>query len=451
MDNIDISFGDDILISQEPGVNVDEQNNVDVVSDTIGIPGEKGEPGFSPIANVTQTDNGAIISITDETGTTTATVLNGEDGVSPSASVTQTASGAVIEITDANGTTTANVSDGEPGSDGQNATIAIGSVTSLSYGSTPTVTNTGTATNAVLNWGIPEGQRGEQGIQGEPGINAQAYVTQNTGSATITIEDADGTTTATVYDGQNGTNGQDGYSPSATVTQTASGATISITDINGTTTANVNNGVNGTNGVDGFSPTATVTQNTGSATISITDQNGTTTATVNDGTNGVNGVTPTITATASVDNTTGTPTVNVSKTGTDTNPSFAFAFEHLKGQQGESGKGFVDYSASEVDTGLKWTDGSTIYRRVFSGTVSITGNNVATVSTGVSAKSIINAYGYFDSWHSGNNYNRVAFGQYNGTNIFSSALIRNASTIELQFISSINVSSPYAVVVEYIK
>ena len=280
MDNIDISFGDDVLISQEPGINVDEQNNVDVVSDTIGIPGEKGEPGFSPIAYVNQTENGAIISITDDQGTTTATVLNGEDGVSPSASVTQTASGAVIEITDANGTTTANVSDGEPGSDGQNATITIGSVTSLSYGSTPTVTNTGTATNAVLNWGIPEGQQGEQGIQGIPGINAQAYVTQNTGSATITIEDADGTTTATVYDGQNGTNGQDGYSPTASVTQNTGSATISITDQNGTTTATVYDGTNGTDGQDGYSPTATVTQSGGTTTITITDKNGTTTESI---------------------------------------------------------------------------------------------------------------------------------------------------------------------------
>ena len=319
MDNIDISFGDDILIGQEPGINIDDQNNVEAVSDIVGIPGEKGDPGFSPIANVTQTANGAIITITDEQGTTTATVTNGQPGVSPSASVTETASGAVIEITDANGTTTATINDGEDGSDGANATISIGSVTSLSYGSTPTVTNSGTETNAILNWGIPEGQRGEQGIQGIPGINAQAYVTQNTGSATITIEDADGTTTATVYDGQDGTNGQDGFSPTASVTQNTGSATISITDQNGTTTATIYDGQNGTNGQDGYSPTASVTQNTGSATISITDQNGTTTATVYDGTNG------------------------------------------------QDGKGFVNFSTAEQDTGLTWTNGSKIYQMSFMG------------------------------------------------------------------------------------
>ena len=290
MDNIAISFGDDVLLGHGNGVTIDDYNDNVISSETVvGPPGPPGPAGYSPTANVTQTEDGAIIRITDESGTTTANVYNGADGVSPTATVTGTASGATITITDANGTTTATVNNGEDGDPGDNATIAIGQVTTLAPGSQATVSNVGTATNAVLNFGIPEGLQGEQGIQGIPGINAQAYVTQNTGSATITIEDADGTTTATVYDGTDGTNGIDGFSPVATVTPTASGATISITDAQGTTTANITNGIdgtNGTNGTDGFSPIATVTQNTGSATISITDQNGTTTATVYDGTPG---------------------------------------------------------------------------------------------------------------------------------------------------------------------
>jgi hypothetical protein len=42
-----------------------------------------GEDGFSPIATVTQTDTGAVISITDKDGTTTATITNGKDGRTP--------------------------------------------------------------------------------------------------------------------------------------------------------------------------------------------------------------------------------------------------------------------------------------------------------------------------------------------------------------------------------
>lgn len=58
--------------------------------------------------------------------------------------------------------------------------------------------------------------------------------------------------------------GQDGFSPTATVTQTSTGAIITITDKNGTTSATITNGedgqdgtngTNGTDGEDGFSPT----------------------------------------------------------------------------------------------------------------------------------------------------------------------------------------------------
>lgn len=43
--------------------------------------GGSGADGFSPIANVTQTATGAVITITDKNGTTTARVTNGKDGI----------------------------------------------------------------------------------------------------------------------------------------------------------------------------------------------------------------------------------------------------------------------------------------------------------------------------------------------------------------------------------
>ncbi len=92
--------------------------------------------------------------------------------------------------------------------------------------------------------------------------------------------------------GQDGADGADGFSPIATVSKVGDTATISITDENGTTTATISDGTDGvdgtdgTDGVDGFSPIATVTKSGDTATITITDINGTTTATVSDGASG---------------------------------------------------------------------------------------------------------------------------------------------------------------------
>lgn len=58
------------------GISPDENGNVVVQ----GGGGGTGADGFSPVANVTQTNSGAVISITDKSGTTTATIVNGKDG-----------------------------------------------------------------------------------------------------------------------------------------------------------------------------------------------------------------------------------------------------------------------------------------------------------------------------------------------------------------------------------
>ena len=57
---------------------------------------------------------------------------------------------------------------GEPGQDGISPTINIGTVTTLSAGSPATVTNVGSDSSVILDFGIP---RGIQGLQGEPGVD----------------------------------------------------------------------------------------------------------------------------------------------------------------------------------------------------------------------------------------------------------------------------------------
>lgn len=84
-----------------------------------GAKGDKGDKGFSPTAAVTQLENGAEITITDEEGTTKATVKNGSkgdkgdrgsDGVSPTISVEDIENGHRVTIVDATGTTSVDMS-----------------------------------------------------------------------------------------------------------------------------------------------------------------------------------------------------------------------------------------------------------------------------------------------------------------------------------------------------
>ena len=334
MNNIDISIGDDILIGHDNGITVDEQNNYEVSSDTIV--GPQGPPG--PQGPVGPQGPQGPQGMPGETGPAGP---QGPQGLS-----------------------------GNDGADGENATIEIGSVTSLNYGDTPTVTNVGTDTHAILNWGIPAGQQGIQGVQGEPGINARAYVTQNTGSATITIEDYQGITTATINDGATGPQGPAG----------------------------------------------------------------------------ADGVTPTITATASVDNTTGTPSVNVTKSGTDTNPSFAFAFEHLKGADGTTGKGFVDYSTSEVDTGIKWYNNKTIYRKVVTQNVTTipTSQNWNHGASGVSE--IISFKAMFNL-----GWNQTDWGSETWLALAGIKFRCSTTQIEMEANSALNWSGKFTFIIEYTK
>lgn len=163
-------------------------------------------------------------------------------------------------------------------------------------------------------------------------IDPYITIEQTEEGAVITVTDAQGVTTATIYngkdgadgqDGQDGQSGVDGFSPTATVSKSGNVATISITDKSGTTSAQIvdgakgdkgdkgdpgigvkgdkgdkgDPGADGQDGDDGFSPVASVSKSGNTTTITITDKNGTTTATVNDGVGdvaSVNGKTGTV-------------------------------------------------------------------------------------------------------------------------------------------------------------
>lgn len=168
-----------------------------------GLPGEDGEAATITVGSVTTVDYEYPATV-NNSGTTSAAILDfniprgvpGQDGQDGQ--------------------------DGAPGADGQAATITVGSTTTGNAGTNASVTNSGTSSAAVLDFVIPRGDTGATGPQGPSGA-----------------------------DGRDGSNGADGFSPIATVTQDTGSATISITDANGTTTATVYDGATGATGPQG--------------------------------------------------------------------------------------------------------------------------------------------------------------------------------------------------------
>lgn len=255
--------------------------------------------------------------------------------------------------------------DGRNGVDGQSGVtpeFSIGDVITLLPGESATVTLGGTQEEPVLNFGIPQGITGQSGVPGSDGRNGEngfspvITITAIAGGTRVTITDAEHPSGQSfdVMNGSSGTNGSDGYSPEVTITPITGGNRITITDelhplgqsfdvMNGT------DGSGGSSGSDGVSPEVTITPITGGNRITITDaehpggqsfdvMNGTNGSNGTDGSDGTNGITPSITATASVDAlSSNNPSVVVTKTGTDALPIFNFAFSGLKGAAGAAG------------------------------------------------------------------------------------------------------------------
>ena len=150
-------------------IDIDLQQ-VDIANVDSVLTGPQGPAGFSPIASVSKTGNVTTITITDEDGTTTAQVLDGTDGANgqdntltigtvstgtnPSATITGESPNQVLNLVLPRGNAGAT---GPAGQDGITPTVSVGTTSTLPAGSPATVTQDGTPTNVILNFGIPQG------------------------------------------------------------------------------------------------------------------------------------------------------------------------------------------------------------------------------------------------------------------------------------------------------
>lgn len=204
-----------------------------------------------------------------------------------------------------------------------------------------TVTNKGDKVNANFNFGFT-GLKGKDGENGKDGKDGTADDIE----MKVTIDNTTGTPSAAV---------------SKTVVNKVDTFNVAMSGIKGEKGDKGANGIDGANGKDGTNGvtpniiiTPTVDSNVGTPsvgivkTISGNDSNfainfhnlkgekgadgaqGTPGVNGTNGAKGSDGVTPSVSVSASVDDTMGTPSVVVNKTGTDAAPNFDLAFSGLK-------------------------------------------------------------------------------------------------------------------------
>jgi hypothetical protein len=163
-----------------------------------GAKGDTGEPGAA----------GTPATVT--VGSTTTSAAGGNAAVTNSG----TASNAIFDFTiprgavGPKGDTGAQGAQGPKGDPGDNAAISIGTTTTGAAGSSAAVTNSGTTTNAVLNFAIPRGDKGEtgdtgatgpQGPQGDAATIAVGAVTTGDEGTNVVVTNV-GTSSSAVFD-----------------------------------------------------------------------------------------------------------------------------------------------------------------------------------------------------------------------------------------------------------
>jgi hypothetical protein len=200
---------------------------------------------------------------------------DGADGFSPVATVTQTAGGATITITDKNGTTTADIAKGAQGEKGD------------------------TGERGPKGDKGDTGEQGPQGAQGETGPQGPKGETGETGpQGPQGIQGETGTTGAT------GLTGEDGVS----CTHSWDGSVLTVTSAAGTSSADLR-GPQGIQGIQGETGPQGEMGPQG-----VQGETGATGAQGPKGETGDDGADATITsASATIDSSTGTPSVNVGK------------------------------------------------------------------------------------------------------------------------------------------
>ena len=366
----------------------DGQKGVQGIKGAQGTIGDKGAQGTDGQKGIQGTDGAKGIQGADG--------LKGTQGTDGQKGVQGTDGAKGIQGTD--GAKGIQGTDGQKGVTGTGtaATINSGTATDLAAGAAPTVTNSGTTSAAIFDFGIPSGAKGikgedggsSSGAKGAQGTDGQKGVQGTDGAKGIKGED--GLKGIQGTDGQKGIQGTDG----AKGIQGAGGL----------------KGIQGTDGQKGIDGLKGIKGEIGAKGVQGTDG-----AKGAQGTDGAKGITGTGTA-ATIDPGTATglaagATPTVANSGTTSAAVFNFGIpagdKGTKGDTGSGGSGGVNpeisntvrYIASPLNSGREWQMVSTgdIYKDL---TYSRAASTVTVISTahGLTAGDFIVVRGGVDSY-----------------------------------------------------
>lgn len=169
---------------------------------------------------------------------------NGDGGgISPSAKVEQTEDGATITITDQSGTTVADIANGKDGE-----SITIESVLGTDADGGENIIEFSDGTEVIIR----NGRKGTDGKNGKNGVSPEVILNETDEGVQIIVNTESGGSVATVYNGDDGQNGKDGTSVTVeSVSESAADGGPNVVTFSDGKTLTVKNGTKGSTGEQG--------------------------------------------------------------------------------------------------------------------------------------------------------------------------------------------------------
>ena len=207
-DKILNTFAVRVLVQASDGVKYssssDESGNYITITGVLPSPEHAQCGQYLRVLSVDANGKVTQVEAVDETGNSQITEQEIEsivDRLSPVAKVQETEDGAIITVTDKNGTTTAKVTNGKDGQQGEKGESGPQGQRGLQGPEGPQ------GLQGEKGDKGDTGAAGQQGPRGEDGISPVVSVSKTGKVTTILITDANGTHTAIINDGADGTQG----------------------------------------------------------------------------------------------------------------------------------------------------------------------------------------------------------------------------------------------------